>query len=210
MCGRYGVFGTVTDEYRLKPNSGYNFKPNYNVAPSQVMPVIITSAGSNQLELMQWGIHRIIGPDLEKDIINTRSDKAFSRFWGKTVRTHRCLIPANGFYEWKTLKQGKVPYWIFLKTNKMFSFAGIYSETENGARQYSIMTTDPNKEMSQIHNRMPVILRKDEEELWLDAKDDDDISEFLHPYHDGGLEMHQVSKDVNVPRNNYRDLIDKI
>ncbi|MCA9344707.1 SOS response-associated peptidase [Candidatus Saccharibacteria bacterium] len=202
MCGRYGIYGDVTDEYRLKPISGYKFKPNYNVSPSQIMPVILQKDGNKQLEYMQWGIHRVVGPDKEKDIINTRSDKALGRFWGKTIREHRCLIPANGFYEWQTTSKGKTPFWIHPKNAGIFSFAGIYSTDNEGRKQYSIMTTEPNREMSEIHNRMPVILDKQEEDSWLFAEDKDTIVEFLHPYHDGGLALVQVSTDVNNPRNN--------
>lgn len=207
MCGRYGIYGDVTDEYRLKPISGYKFKPNYNVSPSQLMPVVVQKDGYQQLELMKWGIHRVVGPDKEKDIINTRSDKALGRFWGKTVREHRCLIPANGFYEWRTNSNGKTPFWIHPKDTGLFSFAGIYSTDNDGNYQYSIMTTEPNREMSKIHSRMPVILDKRDEDSWLQAEDPDAIAGYLHPYHDGRLEIEIVSKDVNNPRNNNPSLI---
>ncbi len=208
MCGRYGLFGDVTDEYRLKENTGYKFKPNYNAAPSQSMPIIVEKDGNKQLTLMQWGIHRVVGPDKEKDIINTRSDKALSRFWGKTVRNYRCLVPANGFFEWKRIGKEKVPYWIHPKDEKgIFTFAGIYHIDDDGKLQYSIMTTEPNKEMSTIHTRMPVILNKNEEDRWLRAVSDKEIADYLHPYHDKGLEIRKVSTEVNNPRNNHKDIL---
>lgn len=209
MCGRYGMFNLSKDDYSfIKDNKGYVFKPNYNVAPSQRMPVFVLK-NDRDLELveMQWGIRRVVGPDAEKNIINTRSDKAFGRFWGKTVRQKRCLIPANGFYEWKTKGKLKIPYWIHPRKTNVFAFAGIYSEDEDGNKHYSIMTTEPNKEMRNIHSRMPVILTKAEESKWLLEDKETAMSELLRPYHDDGLEIYEVSKDVNNPRNNTAELI---
>lgn len=123
MCGRYGLYD-ISEEDRIKPNKGYQFKPNYNVAPSQTMPVIIEDSNIQLAVNMEWGIHRRIGPNIEKDIINTRSDKAFERFWGKTVRSSRCLIPANGFFEWRTLGKTKTPFWIHPKKRSYFTFCG--------------------------------------------------------------------------------------
>lgn len=206
MCGRYGLYD-LTDADFLKDNSGYQFKPNYNVAPSQKMPVIVKESEKSLPKTMKWGIHRQIGKDIEKDIINTRSDKAFGRFWGKTVKTHRCLIPANGFYEWKKFDKDKIPYWIQMKDNRLFNFAGIYSENTSGEYTYSIMTTTPNAEMSAIHDRMPVILPKASEKLWLETDQEGQIEDLLSPLPDGSLILKQVSKEVNSPKNNYPSLL---
>lgn len=196
----------MSDEGAAKKHWGTLTKRNYNVTPSQTIPVIIQDSSVQIPIQMKWGIHRQIGKDLEKDIINTRGDKALSRFWSRTVRTHRCLVPANGFYEWKTVGNEKIPYWIHVKGRPLFVFAGIWSENEYG-RTFSIMTTTPNKEMSVIHQRMPVILTKEREDAWLFADKDEMIEELLSPLSDNSLAMYRVSKDVNNPRNNYRDLI---
>jgi putative SOS response-associated peptidase YedK len=205
MCGRYELDPEEKEWKRLheiKQLTGYDFKPNYNTAPTQVMPVITKDADGLQLKPMKWGIHRHIGPTIEKDIINTRADKAMSPFWAKTVRSNRCLIPATGFYEWKITDGSKQPHFIHPADRHLFMFAGIYSEDSEGQPTYSIMTTNPNKEMSEIHNRMPVILQPDLEEEWLGADDDDEVLELLMPARDGSLEMYPVSPKVNSPRNN--------
>lgn len=200
----------LSDEDYLKENSGYEFKPNYNVAPSQQMPVVIAVGSKRVITPMTWGIHRQVGKDTERNIINTRSDKAFGRFWGKTVRTHRCLVPANGFYEWKTADNEKIPYWIHLNNRSLFNFAGIYSENSSGDFTYSIMTTTPNSEMRDVHNRMPVILTKEHELLWLEADEDGKIDDLLAPLPAKSLILDRVSKEVNSTKNNYLSLTNKI
>jgi putative SOS response-associated peptidase YedK len=208
MCGRYGLYD-ITDAEFLKENTGYDFKPNYNVAPTQTMPVITSSDSHNSVELMKWGIPRKLSKDTEKSLINTRSEKAFERFWGKTVKQHRCLVPANGFYEWQASPEGKIPFWIHSKNADLMYFAGIYDIDSEGHKYYSIMTTSPNKEMEQIHNRMPVILEPDKRIAWLSAGEDETgiLEDILRPLHDGSLEMHEVSRDVNTARTNNGQLI---
>jgi putative SOS response-associated peptidase YedK len=212
MCGRYTLLddGSMVRQHYRADNPDYSFEPNYNAAPTQKMPVVTRKGDKNHAENMKWGIHRQIGPDKEKDIINTRNDKALSRFWAKTVRNYRCLIPATGFYEWKVKDGSKAPYFIRPKHMNIYSFAGIYSEDKDGNHAYSIMTTGPNKEMSSIHNRMPVILQDDDhEEAWLTADEDDVITDLMRPFTDGGLEMWEISKAVNSPRNNSPDLLER-
>lgn len=220
MCGRY-VFLDVNnlDEHFLRDSKKTNkqlklkLKPNYNVAPTQTMPVITETNGMRQLELMQWGIPRMVGKDIRKSIINTRSDKAFSPFWRKTVQNKRCLIPANGFYEWKTSSTGKQPFYIKPKdpNSSLFAFAGIFDEwTDNDGKTiktYSIMTTEPNKEMSDIHNRMPVILHEEDEESWLAGVSDESLLRLLTPLENGSLTFKIVSTAVNNVKNNTPELI---
>ena len=102
MCGRYALSvksGDVAKRFNVDVRSD-NVRANYNVAPSQIMPVITESSdGKRHLEQMKWGIPRMLGKDLVKELINTRSDKAFGGFWKRTVLGRRCLVPATGFYE---------------------------------------------------------------------------------------------------------------
>lgn len=208
MCGRYGLYD-ISDSEILKENVGYEFKPNYNAAPTQTMPVISLNDTQKAVSLMQWGITRKLGPDIEKSIFNTRSEKALDRFWGKTVKSHRCLVPANGFYEWRKTGGAKIPFWIHSKEQPLLYFAGIYDEDAEGNRHYSIMTTTPNKEMASIHDRMPVILADDGQEAWLhaDSGETDLLADLLRPLPDHSLDMYEVSTDVNVVRNNNGQLI---
>jgi len=131
--------------------------------------------------------------------------------WKRVILKKRALIPANGFYEWRkpqNPKDHKQPFYIHPKSMELFSFAGIYDSWKdpegNELRTYSIITTEPNKEMAPIHNRMPVILYPEEESAWLDPNKDtrDVLESFMHPYEDNGLDIYKVSEDVNTPRNN--------
>jgi putative SOS response-associated peptidase YedK len=136
--------------------------------------------------------------------------------WKGLVSKKRALIPADGFYEWKKpehSKDLKQPFYIHPKQTDLFSFAGIWSSWKDVEgvefKTYSIITTSPNKEMTSVHNRMPVILHPEDEPKWLESSrvEQEDLEPFLHPYEDGGLEMFEVSRDVNVARNNDEKLI---
>lgn len=213
MCGRYNLYTTDELEDRFRVEVSEAIRANYNVAPTQTMPVVTLSKnGEPQIEMMRWGIHRRLGKDLAKELINTRADKAFGGFWRKTVSNQRCLVPANGFYEWRGSAGSKTPYFIHPKNEKLFAFAGIWDTWENedgrAIKAYSIMTTEPNSEMSEIHSREPVMLYRDDESLWLTTQpaDVNALERLLYPYEDGGLEIYEVSKDVNVVKNNKGEL----
>lgn len=207
MCGRFGLFN-IDDLKASFDDLVLTRVPTYNAAPTQTLAVIADEQGKPVAKEMQWGIPRKLGPDVEKNLFNTRSEKAFDRFWGKTVRTHRCLIPANGFYEWKATSDGKIPYWITPKGESLMFFAGVYDIDHEGEPHFSIMTTGPNKEMRDIHNRMPVILEGDKKYAWLEADDDTQfLEELLAPLPDGSLKLQEVSRAVNNVRNNDPQLI---
>jgi putative SOS response-associated peptidase YedK len=215
MCGRYALYDTDSIEKRFNVKVKKPIKPNFNVAPTQNMPVILNHDGKRELELMHWGIPRVVGPDLVKEIINTRVDKAFGRFWKKQVTTQRVLVPANAFYEWKKTDDGKIPYLISLPKQELYSFAGIWNSWTdrdgNTFDAFSIMTSDPNYEMKGIHDRMPVILHKNEEELWLDPSiTEDQIAELLIPAEDGRVTMYEVSTKVNSVKNNDESLLQPV
>ena len=187
---------------------------NYNVAPSQVMPVITEDDdGVRHLEQMKWGIPRMLGKGLVKELINTRADKAFGGFWKRTVLNQRCLIPATGFYEWRAAKDGKTPYFIHPKNQDLYAFAGIWDIWKNKDGQevktYSIMTTEPNKEMRTIHTRMPVILHPGDEEQWIEPSNDkpESLARLLFPLEDNSLEIYEVSRDVTTPSRNDKSLL---
>lgn len=214
MCGRY----TLTDVAHLGSRFNLASQPegiheNFNTAPTQTMPVIIETSEGRQAEFMKWGIPRFIGPGKVKDVFNTRSDKAFGS-WKKLVMSQRVLVPATGFYEWKMEDGGKQPYFIHPKDGGLFAFAGIWNtwKDEDGreAESYSIMTTEPNKEMSKIHNRMPVILHESDETTWLSSEHNNDqsaLEQLLLPYNDNGLEVYPVSREVNTVRINDKRLM---
>ena len=177
MCGRYHLnlnqdfysrFGVV--------NQLSSFPKNIEVSPSQIEPVIIKQEGLTLAWTMKWGLipfwakERKIGDKM----FNVRSESLSTKIgFRKSFQTKRCLVPSNGFYEWKTENGKKIPYFIEVSNRPLFAFAGIYDlweEPVSGREVYSyaIITTEPNSDIKPIHHRMPVILRPEQEKTWLD------------------------------------------
>jgi putative SOS response-associated peptidase YedK len=214
-CGRYTLNVKVKDikkRYNLATiPEGY--RENYNVTPRQIMPVVTEDEEGRRLEFMRWGIPRFLGKDTIKELINTKAESAFGPFWNKTVLHQRALIPATGFYEWQKTDDKKLPYLIHPKEIPIYSFAGIWSTwTDDKGKNwkvYSIMTTEPNKEMSAIHNRAPVMLHPEDEASWIKPSNvsRDSLEPLLLPFEDRGLEIYRVSDEVNSPRNNFPELL---
>ena len=212
MCGRYTLYtiDELEDRYRVEVSGA--IRPSYNVAPSQMMPVVT----SNGMEIMRWGLI----PKWAKDekigykLINARSETSFEKpMWKGIIKRQRCLVPANGFYEWQKRESGKQPYYIHLPDEAIFSFAGVWEAWRHEGvdwHSYSILTTSPNHEMEPIHDRMPVILHEEDESQWLAADTEEDIRVLLAPYNDGALETYEVSTGVNTVKVNNETLIGPI
>lgn len=224
MCGRYTLYqtGELSQRFEVpKANSDplvQELKPSYNVAPGRQMPIVTTGQDGRQLELMRWGLIPVWAkdPKIGWKMINARSETVFEKpSWKRPALKQRCLVPANGFYEWKAEKDGKQPFFVRPKDQELFGFAGVYDhwtdpESQELVRSFSILTTRANREMAGVHERMPVILHPQDEDRWLDATNDqpEDIADLLRPYDDGGLELFEVSREVNRPQNDSKRLID--
>jgi putative SOS response-associated peptidase YedK len=222
-CGRYVLKSTHKDlkkRYNLSTTPP-EFRPNFNAAPGQNMPIIKSNDKNKlELEIMRWGLVPVWAKDINigYKLINARDDSIFEKpMWRNVILKKRCIIPANGFYEWKKpvagTKELKKPFYIHPKAIDIFSFAGVWSSWKDAENKtintYSIITTEPNKEMQNVHNRMPVILYPEEELEWLDASktNRDVIEQYIHPFEDNGLELFEVSREVNVTKNNDEKLI---
>ena len=193
---------------------------NYNVAPGHYMPVIVWEEGEIKAFSMKWGFV----PSWAKDtkigykLINARDDTLFEKpMWKGLARHSRALIPARGFYEWKTDMLGqKQPYFIHPDDEQVFSFAGLYGVWKDvegyPLYTFTIITTDANKDIQAIHDRMPVIIEREDEDAWLNQAmvEDQEIMQFLHPSSTGALTLYPVSKGVNRPANNSPNLIEII
>ncbi len=217
MCGRYvfnpGKPNEFFDRFNVE-NRDVKLQDNYNVAPGQVMPTI-TRNSPNKITLMKWGLtpgwmKGKSGP------INARSETILEKpMFKRPFLNNRCLIPTSGFYEWKKTKDGKIPYFIHLKNVEMFSFAGIYESHEDAGGKthftYAIITTSPNKLMEDIHDRMPVIISKAGEDLWIDNenKDSEPLLSLFKPFKASDMEAYPVSSRVNTPINNSPDLLER-
>jgi len=177
MCGRYNLnlnqdfysrFGVV--------NQLSSFPKDIQVSPGQIEPVIIKQEGLTLAWTMKWGLIPFWAKDrgVGNKMFNVRAESLVTKIgFRKSFQTKRCLVPSNGFYEWKTENDKKVPYLIEVSNRPLFAFAGIYDlweEPVSGREVYSfaIITTEPNSTIKPIHDRMPVILRPEQEKVWLD------------------------------------------
>jgi putative SOS response-associated peptidase YedK len=221
MCGRYSFDPQDYDFYRrfVIKNKTFSLKPSYNVAPADTMPVVV-SDGSNTLELMRWGLVPFFAkdPSIGSKMINARAETVAEKpSFKRLLTSKRCLVPASGFYEWKQFPEGKLPHHIRVKGETVFAFAGLYDvwkDPKNGTelKTYTIITTEPNELMQPIHNRMPVILSREDEAAWLnpDLVEPEQLTPLLKSFPAELMEAFQVSRDVNSPRNNSPQLVEPI
>lgn len=215
MCGRYRIkrIDLIEAALRAQPQSTFEefseLKIRFNAAPSQRLPIVrATKDGPRQLSMVQWGLIPSWAKAMPKlKPINARAETIQS---GGTFREpfarRRCLVPADGFYEWKGAKPPKQPYLIHRSDDALFAFAGIWdrwrsSKDAEPIETFAISTTTPNEVASKVHSRMPVILSPDDYETWLDdTTDADSLQALLRPYA-GELEAYPVSPRVNSPKN---------
>lgn len=217
MCGRFqlSVKGKHIKERFNVEVFDELYKPNYNCSPSQKLPVI-TNVEQNRLNYFRWGLipSWAKDPKIGYKMINTRAESITEKpSFKDTFKKRRCLIPANGFYEWKKNEQ-KTPFRIFLKNEALFSMAGIWeTRLDSEGRPistFSIITTAPNKLMKNIHNRMPVILPPELEDAWLNETNQQLLKQLLSPYDASQMRAYPVSKKINLPVNNNAELISPV
>jgi putative SOS response-associated peptidase YedK len=190
----------------------FQFRPTWNAAPSQTLPVIVEEDGEWVVRGMHWGlIPKWTKPGTKPKVtpINARSETAAEKPMFKSLlKYRRCIVPANGFYEWKKQDaKTKQPFYIHLRDEPLMLFAGLYdeAETESGPLQsYTIMTTNANEQMSELHDRMPVIMDPDDVEDWLSREETElePLERLLRPLPEGELDIYEVDRQVNTPRNN--------
>jgi len=206
MCGRYSLWAIdlVGRRFRVvDPMIGY--RSHFNIAPATENPVVIGGKDGNHLRAMSWGLV----PSWTKDIrnaakpINARAETLHERPAFRDLLNHnRCIVPANGFFEWKAGWSGKEPYFIGLAEKELFGFAGLYDTWAgpgNSIVSYTIITTEPNDLVRPYHNRMPVILRKENEDRWLSPSPlvGYELPEILAPYPAEGMIAYPVPSRVN-------------
>lgn len=233
MCGRYSVIKKqVPKGHRYAEKfAGIDPEPNFNAAPSQKLPIIPNT--SQHVEFYSWGLV----PSWAKDFRGTRPINAraenitTSPMFNRLIRSKRCLVPADSFYEWqvKPMVENtlfgeapvhgknstvKLPYRILMKDEDLFSFAGLYDEwldksTGEVLRTFTIITTEANDLIRPIHDRMPVILTPQTEELWLDEYEKD-VVDLLKPYDAGKMKAYRISNLINSPLNKKAEIINPL
>jgi putative SOS response-associated peptidase YedK len=218
MCGRYSLAVSGDDlveafQASLERDA---FRPRYNVAPGQKMPVL-TNADPGAFAHMTWGLL----PSWTKELatarkpINARAEtvRELATFRRPFAR-QRCLVPADGFYEWQATHAGKLPYRITRTDRTPFAFAGLWDSWQGPdgppLQTFTIITTTPNALMAPMHNRMPVILHAADYEQWLETNALDDAQALLTPYPPAELRAYRVSRQVNAPDNDLPEVIEPV
>jgi putative SOS response-associated peptidase YedK len=212
MCGRYTQTADIATLQRRFgfADSLIALKPRYNIAPSQDAPVVVAEKGARALRLYRWGLvpSWAKDPAIGHKMINARAETAAVKpSFKRPLERSRCLVAADGFYEWrKEAGIVKTPMRIVLKSREPFAMAGLWdawkSPEGKTVETFAILTTEANALMRPIHDRMPVILRKEDEALWLDpAARAQDVAALLAPIADNALEAYEVSRLVNSPAN---------
>ncbi|WP_026950218.1 SOS response-associated peptidase [Algoriphagus mannitolivorans] len=216
MCGRYSLSKSKIDlEERFQAEMLADFTPRYNIAPTQLVPVI-TSESPKGFSFFYWGITPDFGQNkpVSQKLINAKAETVHEKISFKSsFEKRRCLVPADGFFEWKKLgKKTKIPHRFTLREDNLFSFAGIWEEYEglSGEIQHTflILTTSPNEVVSEVHDRMPVILSKENEKKWLDKySSEEDLLKMLKPYPAELMLSYTVSPMVNSVQNDSPGII---
>lgn len=219
MCGRFTLTADPAALQDAFPGFIFPEKliPRYNIAPSQPIAVV-PNDGNKSLDYFTWGLipSWAKDPKIGNRMINARSETLAEKpSFRSAYRRRRCMIIADGFYEWKreSDSKSKTPYYIHMEDNKPFAFAGLWERwfDSDGSeiKSCTIITTEPNETVAQLHNRMPAILLPDDYDAWIDPdeKDPDALSAILFPYPLADLGFHPVSKVVNNPSNDVPDCI---
>jgi putative SOS response-associated peptidase YedK len=220
MCGRFTLSQPINAiASKLNIAQIPPLEPRYNIAPTQIIPSILSApGGEKQLQMLRWGLI----PSWAKDakigakLINARAETVSEKPSFKAAfNRRRCLIIADGFYEWQRQEKQKQPYYFRLQNGQLFAFAGLWeqwkSTDEEIINSCTILTTEANDLLRPIHDRMPVILESKNYELWLDSETQQpQLQELLRPYQADLMTSYTVSTKVNNPKNNTPECINSL
>lgn len=214
MCGRYSFTASkerVEAQFNVKIDQP--LRTSYNIAPTQ-LGCIITDDKPSQLQYMNWGLVPAWSREgsLTGKLINARKEGISSKpSFRMSMRERRCLVLADSFYEWRREGDNKIPYRIKFEGDRLLAFAGIWDlwqKEGNTVRTFSIITTPPNKEMSLLHSRMPVVFDTlEKQQDWLSKTTTLGTAiDLLQTLSDDQLQTYRISEHLNSPKNNYAEL----
>lgn len=222
MCGRFTIAVTVgwEDRFRAK-QKGLELRPRYNVAPSQQVPIVRDDPdepGTRAIVPMRWGLVPSWAKEAKTgySTINARAEGlTTSPAYRGPVRHRRCLVPATGFYEWKQEGSRRLPYYIDRKDHQLFAMAGLYDiwhGPETTLASFTIVTIPANEVVSPVHDRMPAVLSRENEDRWMqqDPLSGDELARILATRPTPELEAYRVSPRVNSPTTEGPDLIEPV
>ena len=224
MCGRFTLTATIEeimDRFEIQAFlEDESYLPSYNIAPSQSVLAVINDGKLNRMGFLRWGLIPTWAKEMSigNKMINARAETLIEKpSFRNAFKKKRCLILADSFYEWKRHEdKSKTPMRIKLKGEELFAMAGIWESWKSPAGipiySCSVITTGPNELMKEIHDRMPVILKPNDEKVWLNPSiiDPDYLTQFLKPLDENLMDAYQVSSLVNSPKNNSIGLIQRI
>jgi putative SOS response-associated peptidase YedK len=219
MCGRFTLSQTAEAIYQtFHVNKIPDVEAQYNIAPTQMVAAVLYNPESNQREFqkLRWGLIPSWAKDLGMGakLINARAETAAEKPAFRSAFKHRrCLVVADGFYEWQTKEGKKQPYYFHLQERKPFGFAGLWEQWRSPQGEEitscTILTTKCNELLQPIHERMPVILQQQDYSLWLDpqVQTPEPLQQLLQPYPSEAMMAYPVSTVVNSPKHNSPDCI---
>lgn len=216
MCGRFVRRYDPTIYASMFEVEPVPAAPSYNVAPTQDVAVVRMHDGQRESALMRWGLIPFWSKDGKLSLINARAETLTAKpAFRRCLANRRCLILADGFYEWKKSGKAKQPYFFHRRDDQPFAFAGLWDRWRGAGDPMdacTIITTDANGVTRPVHDRMPVMLSPAGAALWLDPDVDDlpILEAVLKPYPDAEMDAYPVSALVNSPRNNAPELLDPL
>jgi putative SOS response-associated peptidase YedK len=215
MCGRYTFRSRGSAKFYGVPTSQLPFlAPRYNIAPTQSVPVIIERGAERQLAMFQWGLIPSWSKE-PKGFINARAETLpVKPSFSESFQRRRCLIPADGFYEWQRHGKSKQPYFFQMKDEAPFAFAGIWDQWQGSGLSITscaIITTTPNELLATIHDRMPVILDDEAQDSWLRRNAlPSELTELLVPFPGSMMKSFPVSSRVNGAEADDAQLVEEV
>jgi putative SOS response-associated peptidase YedK len=220
VCGRFSITGDLdfyAEYFGVDEVTAERLEPSWNVAPTDPVYVVAERDGVRSLGSMPWGLVPHWAKDTRSIHINSRAETvATNSAFRESFSRRRCLIPADGFYEWEPPANGRAPHWVYRADGHPMAFAGIWAtrrdpETDIWQRTCSIITTSAKGAVSPIHHRMPVSLQPSVWDAWLDRElqDPETVAGLLQPIDPDLIMEHPVSKLVNSVKNNGPELRDK-
>lgn len=222
MCGRYGRFSRkerIEAILGREIGGGEEIAPRYNICPG-LPDWVIRQPGPEphfRFELFHWGLlpSWARNPKASRRPINARAETVSEKpMFRELVRQRRCVVPIDGYFEWRTTSSGKVPFWFHQKSGEPLFLAGLWDCWHEGKpdalASYLLMTTEPNELAATVHDRMPVLVQARDVARWLDpaVKDPDQVGDLLGPYPAEEMALRAVSKRVSNPENEGPELIE--
>lgn len=218
MCGRFTLSQPAEAIASTFQSTIPELAPRYNIAPTQPVPTIISAGDRRQFQMLRWGLipSWAKDPAIGAKLINARAETVAEKpSFRSAFRHRRCLIIADGFYEWQRQEGKKQPFYFRTSNGQPFAFAGLWEHWQNpdgeAIDSCTIITTEANEILQPIHDRMPVILNSKDYDLWLDtSQTTSQLIQLLQPFPSTEMTSYPVSTKVNKPTNNTPELINSL